>query len=70
MYKVIVEWHDQFAIIAIGSDFYHELSDKFPIEHKSQEEVENLIYKTLSNLPTNHYGKFEEQTEVIHKIIY
>ena len=70
MYKVIVEWHDQYATIGLSSDFYSELHNKFPVEHKSQEEVESIIYDILDNLSYNHYGLFSQQTEVIHKIIY
>lgn len=70
MYQVIVEWHDQYATLSLESDFYSELHNKFPVEHKSKEEVENIIYDVLDNVPTNHYGLFSQQTEVIHKIIY
>lgn len=70
MYKVIIEWHDQYATLSLESDFYSELHNKFPVEHKPKEEVENLIYRVLSNLSTDHYGLFPQQTEVIHKIIY
>lgn len=70
MYKVIIEWHDQYATLSLESDFYHELHSKFPVEHKSQEYVNNLIYDILDNLPDNHYGNFIRQTKVEHKIIY
>jgi len=70
MYKVIVEWHDQYATLGLESDFYSELRNKFPVEHKSKDDVENVIYGVLDNLSTNHYGLFSQQTSVIHKIIY
>lgn len=72
MNQIIIEWHDQFALLSEETDaeFYICLRKLFPLEHKSKEEVEALIYKTLSNLPNNHYGKFEEQTQIIHKIKY
>lgn len=70
MYKVIIEWHDQYALLSLESDFYSDLKNKFPVEHKSQEDVDNLIYDILDNLSYNHYGLFSQQTEIIHKIIY
>lgn len=72
MYQVIIEWHDQFALISEESDFYSDLRNKFPfpLEHKSWEEVDNLIYDILDNLFYNHYGLFSQQTEIKHIIIY
>lgn len=72
MDQVIIEWHDQFAILSdeTDADMYQSLKRLFPIEHKSREDVEEKIIETLSNLPNNHYGKFEERVHIEHKIVF
>lgn len=70
MYKVIINWYGNICNIDQGSDFKVELHHKFPIENKSQEDVENIVYDVLDNVSYNHYGLFSQQTEVEHKIIY
>ena len=69
MYKVIISWYENYCQIDPNSDFYEDLCNKFPIENKSEEEVEELIYGILDNLPFNHYGLFSQQTEVIHNYL-
>ena len=70
MYKVIIEWQGPVAILLEESDFYSDLHKKFPIENKSKEEVEDLVYGILDNLSYNHYGLFTQQTEIEHRIGY
>ena len=70
MYKIIIEWQGPIALLAKESDFYSDLYNKFPLENKSREYVEDLIYEILDNLPYNHYGLFTQQTEVEHRIGY
>lgn len=70
MYKVIIKWQGSVAILLEESSFYSELSNKFPIENKSREYVEDLIYGVLNNLTYNHYGLFSQQTEIEHRIGY
>jgi hypothetical protein len=70
MYKVTVNWYENYCQIDESSDFYDELFNKIgPIYNTSKEDVETQIYNLISNLPSNHYGKFEDQTEVIHKYL-
>lgn len=70
MYKVIIEWQGSVATLLEESSFYSELRNKFPIENKSREYVENLIYEVINNLTYNHYGLFSQQTEIEHRIGY
>jgi len=70
MYKIIIEWQGSVATILEESDFYPDLHNKFPIENKSMEYVEGLIYGILDNLSYNHYGLFSQQTEIEHRISY
>jgi hypothetical protein len=70
MYKVIIEWQGSVAIILEESSFYSELRNIFPIENKSREYIESLIYGILDNLSCNHYGLFSQQTEIEHRIGY
>ena len=70
MYKVIIKWQGSVATLLEESSFYSELHNKFPIENKSREYVENLIYEVINNLTYNHYGLFSQQTEIEHKIGY
>lgn len=69
MYKVTVNWYENYCQIDESSDFYDELQQIGPIYKTSKENVETQIYNLISNLPSNHYGKFEDQTEVIHKYL-
>lgn len=70
MYKVIIEWQGPVATLLEESSFYSELRNKFPIENKSKEYVDDLIYNILDNLSYNHYGLFTQQTEIEHRIGY
>ena len=70
MYKVIINWYGNICKIDPESDFNSDLCKKFPLENKSQEEVDNIIYDILDNLSYNHYGLFSQQTEINHIIIY
>lgn len=70
MYKVIIEWQGPVATILEESSFYSELHNKFPIENKSKEYIDDLIYRILDNLTYNHYGLFTQQTEIEHRIGY
>lgn len=70
MYKVIIEWQGSVATILEELSFYSELRNKFPIENKSREYIEDLIYGILDNLSYNHYGFFSQQTEIEHRIGY
>lgn len=70
MYKVIIEWHDNFCRLNEESDFYQELRPYFPMANKSKDDIEEKVYNVLKNLFTDHYGNFCEQTEIIHKIIF
>ena len=70
MYKVIIEWQGPVATLLEESNFYSELRNKFPIENKSKEYVDDLIYNILDNLAYNHYRLFTQQTEIEHIIGY
>lgn len=70
MYKVIIEWQGSVATLLEESSFYSELRNKFPIENKSKEYVDDLIYNILDNLAYNHYRLFTQQTEIEHIIGY
>ena len=70
MYKVIINWYGNMCRLDNKSDFNSDLYKKFPMENKSQEEVEDIIYDILDNLSYNHYGLFSQQTEINHIIIY
>jgi len=69
MYKVTVNWYENYCQIDEDSDFLGQLITLFPIQGKSEEEVEDLIYDRLDNLSYNHYGLFSQQTEVIHNYL-
>lgn len=69
MYKVTVNWYENYCQIDEDSDFLGQLITLFPIQGKSEEEVEDLIYNRLDNISYNHYGIFSQQTEVIHKYL-
>lgn len=69
MYKVTVNWYESYCQIDESSDFYDELKNKFPIEHKTEVDVDELIYDILDNLSYNHYGLFSQQTQVIHNYL-
>ena len=68
MYKITVDWYENYCQINPKSDFFEDLYVTM-WKGCSKEEVEKSIYEQLSNLHTNHYGKFEEQTEVIHNYL-
>ena len=70
MYKVIVNWYENYCQIDEESDFFDELTNLFPIQGKSEEEVDDMIYDRLNNLAWNHFGLFSQQTEIEHKIGY
>ncbi len=70
MYKIIIEWQGSVATILEESNFYSELHNNFPIENKSKEYIEGLIYGILDNSIYNHYGLFTQQTEIEHRISY
>ena len=70
MYKVIINWYDNYCQIDEDSDFLGQLISLFPIQDKSEEEVDELVYDRIDNIPYNHYGLFSQQTEVEHKIMY
>ena len=70
MYKVTVNWYGNMCRLDPKSDFNPDLYHKFPLENKSEEEVDNIIYDVLDNLSYNHYGLFSQQTEINHIIIY
>lgn len=69
MYKITIDWYENYCQIQEGSDFYSDLHNKFPIEKKTEEDVEEIIYDILDNLSYNHYGLFSQQTEVIHNYL-
>ena len=69
MYKVTVNWYENYCQIDEDSDFLDQLITLFPIQGKSEEEVEDLIYDRLDNISYNHYGSFTQQTEIIHKYL-
>lgn len=70
MYKVIINWYGNLCRLDPKSDFNADLYKRFPLENKSKEEVEEVIYDILDNLSYNHYGLLSQQTEVNHIIIY
>lgn len=70
MYKVIINWYDNYCQIDKDSDFYDRLKSLFPIQGKSEEEVDELVYDRIDNISYNHYGLFSQQTEVEHRIMY
>ena len=54
MYKVTVNWYENYCQIDESSDFYEELFNNLgPIYNTSKEEVETQIYNLISNLPSN-----------------
>ena len=70
MYKVIINWYDNYCQIDEDSDFYEDIFRLTgPIYQASKEDVEAKIYNLLSNLKGNHYGKLEEQTQILHKFL-
>lgn len=69
MYTVTINWYENYCQIDEGSDFYDNLKNHFPIQNKSEEEVEELIYSIIDGLAYNHYGRFSQQTEIKHIII-
>ena len=68
MYKITVDWYENYCQVNLKSDFFDDLYCTM-WEGYSKDDVEGSIYIQLSNLHTNHYGKFEDQTEVIHKYL-
>ena len=69
MYKVTINWYENYCQIDEDSDFFGQLINLFPIQGKSEEEVEDLIYDRLDNIAYNHYGIFSQQTQIIHKYL-
>jgi len=71
MNQIIIEWYGNSALLSeeTDSDFYDYLKPIFPIQNKSKEEVDKLIYESISNMANNHYGKFEEHTNINHRIL-
>lgn len=70
MYKITINWYGNVCKIDPKSDFNSDLYKLFPLENKSQEEINDMIYGVLDNLSWNHYGLFSQQTEISHIIIY
>lgn len=70
VFKIIIDWYDNYCQINPNSDFYDELKSKFPIENTSKSKVDSMLYKFLSNHHINHYGLLEEHTTIEHNIIY
>lgn len=65
MMKIIIDWYDNYCKVNSSSDLFKDL----PVtiwKECSKEIVEESIKKQISNLYCNHYGKLEEQTEIIH----
>lgn len=69
MYKVTINWYENYCQIDEDSDFFSDLSDLFPIQDRDKAEVNNLIFNRLDNLPFNHYGLLCQQTKINHKFI-
>lgn len=68
MYKITVDWYENYCQVNPKSDFFNDLYCTM-WKGCSKEDVEESIYTQLSNLYTNHYGKFEEQTQIIHNYL-
>lgn len=69
MYKVIINWYDNYCQIDEDSDFLGQLISLFPIQGKSEEEIDELVYDRIDDIPYNHYGLFSQQTQILHKFL-